>query len=60
MVGAANLEWRLVESPYTVYSGDKVLWTVQGVDEGVNGTEVSTTVLKNLESVRRVRLLVAC
>ena len=60
LIGAANLRWGLVPSPYTVHGGDKVLWTVRGVDEGVNGTEVTRTMMKNLEAVWGVASLVGC
>ena len=58
LVGAANLGWGLVASPYTMDGGGGVLWTVQGVDEGVNGTGVAETVMKNLEAVWAVGSLV--
>ena len=48
LIGAANLGWGLVASPYTVHGGDEVLWTVRGVGEEVNGMEVARTVMKNL------------
>ena len=60
LVGAANLGWGLVASPYTVHAGDEVLWTVRGVGEEVNGTEVTATILKNLEAVWGVGSLVGC
>ena len=60
LIGAANLGWGLVASPYTVHGGDEVLWTVRGVGEGVNGTEVAETVLKNLEAVWGVGSIVGC
>ena len=59
-VGAANLGWGLVASPYTVRGGDEVLWTVPGVGEEVNGTEVAGTILKNLEVVWGVGSLFGC
>ena len=60
LIGAANLGWGLVASPYTVHGGDEVLWTVRGVGEEVNGTEVARTVMKNLEAVWGVGSLVGC
>ena len=60
LLGAANLGWGLVASPYTVHEGDEVLWTVRAVGEGVNGTEVAGTILKNLEAVWGVGSLVGC
>ena len=60
LVGAANLGWGLVSSPYMVHVGDEVLWTVRGVDEGVNGTIVAGTIMKNLEAVWGVGSLVGC
>ena len=60
LIGAANLGWGLVTSPYTVHVGDEVLWTVRGVGEEVNGTEVAGTILKNLEAVWGVGSLVGC
>ena len=60
LIGAANLGWGLVASPYTVHGGDEVLWTVRGVGEEVNGTEVAGTILKNLEAVWGVGSLVGC
>ena len=60
LIGAANLGWGLVASLYTVHGGDEVLWTVRGVGEEVNGTEVAGTILKNLESVWGVGSLVGC
>ena len=60
LIGAANLGWGLVASTYTVHGGDEVLWTVRGVGEEVNGTEVARTVMKNLEVVWGVGSLVGC
>ena len=60
LVGAANLGWGLLASPYTVHGGDEVLWTVRGVGEEVNGMEVAGTILKNLEAVWGVGSLVGC
>ena len=60
LVGAANLGWGLVASPYTVHGGDEVLWTVRGVGDEVNGTEVAGTILKNLEAVWGVGSLAGC
>ena len=60
LVGAASLGWGLVASPYTVHGGDEVLWTVRGVGEEVEGTEVTGTILKNLEAVWGVGSLVGC
>ena len=60
LVGAANLGWGLVASPYTVHDGDEILWTVCGVDEAVNGSKVAKVVLRNLEAVWEVGLLVEC
>ena len=60
LIGAANFGWGLVASPYTVHGGDEVLWTVRGVGEEVNGTEVAGTILKNLEAVWGVGSLVGC
>ena len=45
LIGGANLGWGLVASPYTVHGGDEALWTVRGVGEEVNGTEVTRTVM---------------
>lgn len=59
LLGAANLEWGLVASPYTVNTGDEVLWMVRGVG-GVNGSEVTRTVMRNLEAVWGVGTLVGC
>lgn len=59
-VGAANLGWGLVASPYTVNGGDEVLWTVREVEEGINGTEVASTVMRNLEPVWGMGSLVGC
>ena len=60
LVGAASLRWGVVGSPYTVHEGDEVLWTVRGVDEGTNGTEVPKVILKKLEAVWGVGSLVGC
>ena len=60
LIGAANLGWGLVASPYTVHGGDEVLWTVRGVGEDVNGTEVARTVMKNLQAMWGVGSLVGC
>ena len=60
LVGAANLVWGLVASPYTVHGGDEILWTVRGVDKGVNGSEVAKVVLRNLEAVWGVGSLFGC
>ena len=60
LVGAANLGWGLVASPYTVHGGDEVLWAVRGVGEEVNGTEVAGSILKNLEAVWGKGSLVGC
>ena len=60
LVGAANLGWGLIASPYTVHVGDEVLWTVRGVGEEVNGTEVAGTILKNVKAVWGVGSLVGC
>ena len=60
LIGAANVGWGLVASPYTVHGGDEVLWTVRGVGEEVNDTEVAGTMLKNLEAVWGVGSLVGC
>ena len=60
LIGDADLGWGLIASPYTVHGGDEVLWTVRGVGEGVNGTEVAETVLKNLEAVWGVGSIVGC
>ena len=60
LIGAANLGWGLVASPYTVHGGDEVLWTVRGVGEEVNGAEVAETILKNLEAVWGVGSIVGC
>ena len=60
LVGAAILRWGLVSTPYTVHVADEVLWTVRGVGEEVNGTEVAGTIMKNLEVVWGVRSLVGC
>ena len=50
-VGAARLRWGLVASLYTVHGGDKVLWTVRGVELEVNGSDVARMILRNLEVV---------
>ena len=60
LIGAANLGWGLVASPFIVHGGDEVLWTVRGVGEEVNDTEVARTVMKNLEAVWGVGSLVGC
>ena len=60
LVGAARLGWGLVASPYTVHGGDKVLWTVRGVELEVNGSDVARTVLRNLEAVWGVGSVVGC
>ena len=60
LVVAANLGWALVASPYTVHVGDKALWTVRGVDEGVNSTMVAGTIMKNLDPVWGVGSRVGC
>ena len=60
LIGAANLGWGLVASSYTVHGGDEVLWTVRGVGEEIDGTEVARTVMKNLEAVWGVGSLVGC
>ena len=39
---------------------NEVLWTVRGVGEEVNGTEVAGTIMKNLEVVWGVGSLVRC
>ena len=58
LVGAASLGWGLVAWPDTVHGGDEVLWTVRGVSEEVNGTEVAGTIFKNLKAVWGVGSLV--
>ena len=60
LVGAANLGWGLVASPYIVHDGDDILWTVCEVNEGVNGSKVAKVVLRNLEAVWEVGSLVGC
>ena len=60
LIGAANLGWGFVASPYTVHGGDEILWTVRGVDEVTNGSEVATVIVKNLEAVWGVGSLVGC
>ena len=60
LIGAANLGWGLVASPYTVHGGDQILWTVCGVDEGLNGSEGAKVVFRNLEAVWGVGSLVGC
>lgn len=56
----ANLGWGVVASPYTVHGGDEVLWTVRGVGEEVNGSEVIKTVMSNLKAVWGVGSQVGC
>ena len=60
LAGAANLRWGLIASLYTVHGGDEVLWTVRGVDEAVNGTEVAKIVMRKLEAVWGAESLVGC
>ena len=60
LIGATNIWWGLVASPYTVHGGNEVLWTGRGVGEEINGTEVAGTILKNLEAVWGVGSLVEC
>ena len=60
LIGAASLGWGVVASPYTVHGGDEVLWTVRGVDEVTNGSEVAKVVSKNLEAVWGVGSLIGC
>ena len=60
LAGAANLRWGLIALPYTVHGGDEVRWTVRGVDEAVNGTEVAKIVMRNLETVWGAESLVGC
>ena len=60
LIGAATLGWGLVASPYTVHGGHEVLWTLRGVGEEVNGTEVAGTIMNNLEAVWGVGSLVGC
>ena len=60
LVGAASLGWGLVASPYTVHGGDKVLWTVRGVELEVNGSDVARLISRNLETVWGVGSGVEC
>ena len=60
LLGTANLGWRLVASPYTVYGGDEILWTVRGVELEVDGSKVAQEVLRNLEVVWGVGSAVGC
>ena len=60
LIGAANLGWGFVASPYTVHGGDEILWTVRWVDKETNGSEVATVIVKNLEAVWGVGSLVGC
>ena len=60
LIGAASLGWGVVASPYTVHGGNEILWTVRGVGEVTNGSEVASVILKNLEAVWGVGSLVRC
>ena len=60
LIGAASLGWGVVASPYTGSRGDEILWTVRGVGEVTNGSEVASVILKNLEAVWGVGSLVRC
>ena len=60
LVGAARLGWGVVASPYTVHGGDEVLRTVHGVELEVNGSDVATMILRNLEAVWEVGSVVGC
>lgn len=60
LVGAANMGWGVVASPYRVHGGDEVLWTVRGVDVDMNDNEVAGVMLKNLEAVWGVGSVVGC
>ena len=60
LIGAASLGWGVVALPYTVHGGDEILWTVRGVVEETNGSEVANVILKNLEAVWGVGSLVGC
>ena len=51
LVGVANMAWGVVASPYTVHMGDKVLWTVRGVDVDMDSFEVVGIMVKNLEAI---------
>ena len=41
-----------------VHGGDEILWTVPGVGQETNGSEVAKVILKNLEAVWGVGSLV--
>ena len=43
-----------------VHGGDEILWTVRGVGQETNGSEVAKVILKNLEAVWGVGSLVGC
>ena len=60
LVGAANLGWGLVASPYTMHGGNEVLWTVRGVEQEVNGSDIARMILKNLEAVWGIGSVVGC
>lgn len=60
LVGVANMGWRVVGLPYMVHVGDEVLWTVQGVDVDMKGTEVMGVIFKNLEAVWGQGSVVGC
>lgn len=60
LVGASDMGWGVVASPYTVCRGNEVLWTVRGVDIDMNGTEVAGIILKNVEAVWGVGSVVGC
>ena len=58
LIGAASLGWGVVASPYMVHGGDEILWTIRGVIEETNGSEVAKVILKNLEAVWGIGSLV--
>ena len=60
LIGCASLGWAFVASPCTVHGGDEILWTLRGVGEETNGSEVATVIVKNLEAVWGVGSLVGC
>ena len=60
LIGAASVGWGVVALLYTVHGGDEILWTVRGVVEETNGSEVANVILKILEVVWGVGSLVGC
>ena len=56
----ANFVWKLVASPYTMHGGDKVLWTVRGVELELNASKITLTIMSYLDAVWGVRCLVGC